>query len=266
VYDWRNDRTLVLSEKGQASLGAVWTPDSRYVIWTAPATNGKRRFLWKRADGSGDVHTLVESATYFSPAAISPDGKYLALLAADPKTKLDLLVAPLDLSMPDEMKLGEAEPLVSLPGNQVGAAISPDGKWVAYFSDESGDYEVYVQRFPRGGGHRKISEGGGVWPKWSPNGRQLMYKEESRSLIMAVDYLGNGDAFVAGKPRVWSATPIRPTAPSDSWDVDPKGDRVVAIPVPDATRNASPPKVAYLLHFFDEVRRKAPAGKARDPR
>jgi hypothetical protein len=88
----------------------------------------------------------------------------------------------------------------------------------------------------------------------------LLYKEENGG-IMAVDYQGNGDAFVAGKPRVWSPTPTRSTAPNDSWDVDPKGDRVVAIPVPDATRNAGTPKVAYLLHFFDEVRRKAPAGK-----
>jgi serine/threonine-protein kinase len=171
VYDWRNDRTLALTEKGQARLGAVWTPDSRYVIWPAPATNEKkRRFLWKRADGSGEVHTLVENDRYTLPAAISPDGKYLVLMAADPKTKFDLLVAPLDLTVPEEMKLGEAEPLVVLPPNQVGAAISPDGKWVAYFSDESGVYEVYVQRFPRGGGHRKISEGGGTWPKCPPTG------------------------------------------------------------------------------------------------
>jgi serine/threonine-protein kinase len=261
VYDWRNDRTLTLTEKGQVWLGAVWTPDSRYVIWTAPATNGKKgRFLWKRADGSGEVHTLVERATYVQPEAISPDGKYLALVAGDPKTKLDLWVAPLDLSVPEAMKLGEAEPLVVLPGIQAGAAISPDGKWVAYFSDESGDYEVYVQRFPRGGGHRKISEGGGAFPKWSHNGRQLLYRELS-GVIMAVDYQGNGDAFVAGKPRVWSAAPIRSIAPDDSWDLDPKGDRVVAIPVADSTRNAGPPKVAYLLHFFDEVRRKAPARK-----
>ena len=78
---------------------------------------------------------------------------------------------------------------------------------------------------------------------------------------MAVDYQWNGDAFVAGKPRVWSPTPARSIAPNDSWDLDPKGDRAVAIPVLDATPKAGPPKVAYLLHFFDEVRRKAPAVK-----
>jgi serine/threonine-protein kinase len=86
VYDWRNDRTLPLTEKGQVQGGAVWTPDSRYLIWAAPpaggpAAGGKTRFLWKRADGSGEVHTLVESATYVGPTSISPDGKYLALMA-----------------------------------------------------------------------------------------------------------------------------------------------------------------------------------------
>ena len=259
VYDWQNDRTLPLTEKGQASGGAVWTPDSRYVIWATPAANGKRRFLWKRADGSGEVHTLVESATYAMPTAISPDGKFLALTAVGPKTQLDLLVAPLDLSKPEEMKLGEAEPLVRLPGIETGAVFSPDRKWVAYFSDESGQYEVYVQRFPGGGGHRKVSEGLGIWPKWSSNGRQLLYNTANR--IMAVDYQENGDAFVAAKPREWSATPIRQIKTSDSWGLDPKGERAVVVPVAAAPGDAGPPKVAYLLHFFDELRRKAPVGK-----
>lgn len=259
VYDWQNDRTLPLTEKGQASGGAVWTPDSRYLIWATRAANGKRRFLWKRADGSGEVHTLVESATYATPSAISPDGKFLALHAGDPKTQLDLLVAPLDLSKPDEMKLGEAEPLVRLPGLELGAVFSPDGKWVAYMSDESGQYEVYVQRFPGGGGHRKVSEGLGIYPKWSSNGRQLLYN--TTNWIMAVDYQENGDAFVAAKPRKWSANPIRQINTWDSWGLDPRGERAVVTPGQAATGNAGPPKVAYLLHFFDELRRKVPVGK-----
>ena len=178
-----------------------------------------------------------------------------------PKTKLDLLVAPLDLSKPEEMKLGEAEPLVRLPGLEAGAVFSPDGKWVAYFSDESGQYEVYVQRFPGGGGHRKISDGLGLYPKWSSNGRQLLYGRPNSQGIMAVDYQENGDAFVAGKPREWSATPVRQIASNDSWGLDPKGERAVVIPVEAAPGNAGPPKVGYLLHFFDELRRKVPAGK-----
>ena len=264
VYDWQNDRTLPLTEKGQAGAGAVWTPDSRYLIWAGqsvggPAAGGKMRFLWKRADGSGEVHTLVESATYEFPTAISPDGKHLALTAnGGPATKLDLLVAPLDLSKPDEMKLGEAEPLVRLPGIESAAVFSPDGKWVAYFSDESGQYEVYVQRFPGGGGHRKISDGLGIYPKWSSNGRQLLY---FNGHIMAVDYQENGDAFVAGRPREWSATPVRGIAPYDSWGLDPKGERAVVVPVEATPGNAGPPKVGYLLNFFDELRRKVPLGK-----
>jgi Tol biopolymer transport system component len=262
VYDWQNDRTLPLTEKGQVQSGAVWTPDSRYLVWAAPAAGGKTRFLWKRADGSGEAHTLVESATYFGPTAISPDGKYLALMASGgPATKLDLLVAPLDLSKPDEMKLGEAEPLVRMPGIEAGAVFSPDGKWVAYFSDESGQYEVYVQRFPGAGGHRKISDDGGGYPKWSSNGRQLLYYDGSQLRIMAVDYQVNGDAFVASKPRRWSGTPVRQIGAADSWGLDPKGERAVVVPVDAAPGNAGLPKVAYLLNFFDELRRKVPTGK-----
>jgi Tol biopolymer transport system component len=247
--------------------GAVWTPDSRYLIWAAPpaggpAAGGKNRFLWKRADGSGEVHTLVESATYVGPTAISLDGKYLALMAnGGPATKADLLVAPLDLSKPDEIKMGEAEPLVRMPGIEAGAVFSPDGKWVAYFSDESGQFEVYVQRFPGAGGHRKISDGGGGYPKWSSNGRQLLYYDGSQQRIMAVDYQVNGDAFVASKPRQWSGTPVRQIGAADSWGLDPKGERVVVVPVEAAPGNAGPPKVGYLPNFFDELRRKVATSK-----
>lgn len=101
---------------------------------------------------------------------------------------------------------------------------------------------MYVQRFPGRGGHRKVSEGGGVSPKCSSNGRQLLYAMPGRNRIMVVDYQGNGDAFVASKPRPWSPKPIC-LCVVDFWDVDPKGDRVV---------------VAYLLHFFDELRRNVP--------
>jgi len=262
VYDWQNDRTLPLTEKGQALSGAVWTPDSRYLVWTAPPARGKTRFQWKRADGSGEVHTLAESATYVFPTAISPDGKYLALTAnGGPATKLDLLVAPLDLSKPEEMKLGEAEPMVRMPGIETCAVFSPDGKWVAYFSDESGQYEVYVQRFPGAGGHRKISDGGGGYPKWSSNRRQLLYYDGSQQRIMAVDYQVNGEAFVASKPRQWSRTPVRQINAADSWGLDPKGERAVVVPVEATPGNAGLPKVGYLLNFFDELRRKVPTGK-----
>jgi Tol biopolymer transport system component len=263
VYDWQNDRTLPLTEKGQGQAGAVWTPDSRYLIWAAPPlVRGKTRFLWKRADGSGDVHTLVESASYAFPSAISPDGEHLALGTFGPGgTKLDLSVAPLDLSKPDEMKLGREEPLVVLPGIEVGAVFSPDGKWVAYFSDESGQYEVYVQRFPGAGGHRKVSDGGGSYPQWFSNGRQVLLLYSNAQRIMAVDYHVNGDAFVPSKPRQWSATPIREIGTFLSWGLDPKGERAVVVPVEATPGNAGPPEVGYLLNFFDEVRRKVPAGK-----
>jgi hypothetical protein len=159
------------------------------------------------------------------------------------------------------MKLSKAEPLVQSPGVDFGAVFSPDGKWVAYFSDESGQYEVYVQRFPGGGGRRKVSDGTGIWPKWSANGRQLLYSDPIKQHVMAVDYQGSGDAFVAGKPHEWSATPVRQVGGNSSWDVDPKTDRAVVIPVAAAPGDEGPPKVAYLLHFFDELRRKVPATK-----
>ena len=261
VYDWRNNRRLPLplAEKGQVSGGAVWTPDSQNVIWATPLANGTRRFLWKRADGSGQVHTLEEGTTGF-PMSISPLGTSLAVTGnGGAETRLDLWVAPLDLTTPGEMKLGEVEPLVQLPGQQGAAVFSPDEQWVAYTSNESGEREVYVQRFPGGDGRRKVSDGGGGFPRWSSNGRQLLFYGNGH--IMSVDYQANGDVFVADKPHEWSATSIPAVRNDDSWDLAPKGDRVVVVPLADAPAVQGPTKVAYLTHFFDELRRKVPIGK-----
>lgn len=259
VYDWRNDRKLVLAEKGQVYFGAVWTPDSRYLIWVSHPPGGKRRLYWKRADGSGEAHVLGESASYHLAMKVSPDGKYLLFQTFDPVAGYRIVAAPLDLSKADDLKMGEPLPLSPQPGNQAGATLSPDGKWSAFFSDATGQYEVYVQRFPGGGDQRKISEGGGDYPKWSSGGRQLLY--QSNQGLMAVDWQADGKTLVTGKPHQWSPARILVPGSDDVYDPDPTADRAVVIPVEDATAGASPPKVAYLLHFFDELRRKAPVGK-----
>ena len=139
-------------------------------------------------------------------------------------------------------------------------SFSPDGRWLAYASDESGRFEVYVQAFVASGsagGERKlISNSGGLSPTWSPNGRELLYRAGDQ--IMTVGYTVSGDSFDADKPRVWAAN----ARGAGGFDLAPDGKRV-AMFVPLATKDASPREntVVVVLNFFDELRRRAPIGQ-----
>lgn len=162
------------------------------------------------------------------------------------------------MSDPDRPEPGEPEPFLRTPFNEERATLSPDGRWVAYTSDELGTSEVYVQSFlgstPGRGGRWQISTAGGSLANWSRNGRELFYESDSR--IMVTEYTVKGDSFVAGKPRVWSPQQLFASGFAN-YDVAPDGKRLAIFPRPDAAES-EPSRVAFLLNFFDEVRRRLP--------
>jgi serine/threonine-protein kinase len=139
--------------------------------------------------------------------------------------------------------------------------FSPDGRWIAYRSNESGRFEVYVQPFPAGRGDKwQVSTGGGLYGIWSNNGRELFY-ETTDHRIMAVDYAVSGDSFLPGKARLWSEK--RLSYPGNSnLALAPDGKRFAVFPMPEA---AGPEQgsvhVTFLFNFLDELKRKIPGTK-----
>jgi hypothetical protein len=141
-------------------------------------------------------------------------------------------------------------------------------RWIAYSSDETGPYEVYVRPFPggapSGSGKWQISVGGGAHPMWSRNGRELFY-EATDNRIMVTTYTARADSFAADKPRPWSNTQILdPTGAGGPWDLDlaPDGKRFAVFPRPEASgEQKGSVHVTVLLNFFDELRRRVPTGK-----
>jgi Tol biopolymer transport system component len=210
---------------------------------------------------------LRESKGELRPYSFSPDGKRLAFAELGVDTGFDLWTLPLDMSDPEHPKPGKPELFLRTPFNEVSPAFSPDGRWIAYTSVESGSNEVYVRPFPggtpSGSGKWQISTGGGLHPVWSLNGRELFY-ETLDNRIMVSTYTAKGDSFGADKPRPWSNTQIMDLFGTGVWNLDlsPDGKRFAVIPRPDATAE---PKgsvhVTVLLNFFDELRRRVPAGK-----
>jgi serine/threonine-protein kinase len=255
VYDLKRETMARLTFAAQDVKHPVWTPDGKHIAFSA-----RGGIFWIRSDGGGEKQRLIESKGQLFSDSFSPDGRRLAYSELNPKTGADLWTIPLDLSDPDHPKPGKPEPFLQTPGQEFAAKFSPDGHWIAYYSDESGRNEVYVRPFPGPGGKWQISSGGGKLPVWSSAARQLFYQTLDAH-IMVVDYTATDDSFSAEKPRLWSATPIRNMGIVNS-DLAPDGKRFAVFPLPEASaEDKGAVHVTFLLNFFDELRRRAPAGK-----
>ena len=143
---------------------------------------------------------------------------------------------------------------------QVDPAFSPDGKFLAYASSESGRNEVFVRPFPGPGGKWKISTDGGWFPAWSRTTHEILFLGDDDH-IMAVNYTSQGDTFNSGIPHVWSSTQVRRMGVQQNFDVSPDGKRVVMFPRPTEEQSQGSLHATFLLNFFDEVRRRVPTGK-----
>jgi Tol biopolymer transport system component len=255
IYDWQRD-TMSRVTFGGAGYGLpVWSPDGRFIV----LGTGTGMF-WTRADGAGKPQTLTQSTNVQVPTSFSPDGKRLVFVNVNPQSGPDLWTLPIE-NDGTVLRPGKSEVFLATPFQELQAAFSPDGKWLAYYSDESGAFEVNVRAFPDKGSKWQISNSGGMYPVWSRNGRELFYRTQDNQ-IMVVNYTSKGDSFVADKPRVWSERRIANIGQFMNYDVAPDGKRIAAImaaETPEAQTTQS--HVIFLMNFFDELRRRVPVDK-----
>ncbi len=165
----RGTLTRVTTDEGFDG-NPLWSPDGSRVVFRSDR-NGQPELLWKSADSSGTAESLLtmdESVSDIYPYDWSPDGSTLFLHAAFAETGRD--VGMVSVEGP-----GTWEPLIQTAAAEWSPVISPDGRWLAYSSDETGQNEVYVQRFPELEGRTAISVGGGYRPTWAPDGREILY-------------------------------------------------------------------------------------------
>ena len=155
------------------------------------------------------------------------------------------------------LKAGKPEVFLQTPASELYPAFSPDGRWIAYRSNESGTDEVYVRAFPDKGGKWLVSNSGGVVPEWSRNGRELFYRTSDQH-IMVVAYTVKGDVFVADKPRLWTEKRLADSPPNatQNLDIAPDGKRFVALMPAAAPDQNAQNHVIFLQNFADEVRRR----------
>jgi serine/threonine-protein kinase len=253
VHSLERDTTTRLTFSGNANA-PVWAPDGRHLVFQS-VSNGYS-FYWIRSDGAGEPQRLLERPDTSIPWSLSREGR-LAYFEANPETGNDIWTLPLDLSGPDHPQPGKPEPYLRSPAAEVQPKFSPDGRWIAYRSDESGDYQIYVRPFPAAtGGKWQISTGGGAYPQWANDGREMFYETGNR--IMVVDYKVDGASFIPGKPRLWVEKQLFYTG-SSNLDLAPDGKRFAVLVMPEATvGEKGSVHIAFLLNFFDELKRRIP--------
>ena len=256
VYEWARDTMSRLTFDAADDGIPVWTPDGRRIVFTSMRADKKSfNLYWQPADGSGEAQRLTESPNRQLPYSFHPSGKYLAFVEQRPGTLGDLMILPIEGDRETGWKPGKPTVFLSTPFNESSPMFSPDGRWIAYLSSESGRTESYIRPFPGPGGKWQLSPNGGDDVTWSRVANEIFFAAPDNR-IMVAGYTVQGDSFTVDKPRVWSEGRFatRPRTPSRDLDFHPDGKRVAL--APGTTREASrQDKVVLVFNFFDEVRR-----------
>ena len=259
VKDLERDTVSRLTHLSGRNNAPLWTPDGKNIVF-ASTEQAAPGIYWIRADGSGEAKRLTETdrKTLQYPCSFSPDGKRLAYSQYQESSSFrgEIWTAPIEGDR-DDPQLGKAEAFLLTSFSEWDPTFSPDGHWLAYSSNESGNYELYVRPFPGPGGKSQISTEGGSYPIWSRDGRKLFFVTPDLR-IMVTSYTAKGDSFAAGKPQVWSQKNLTYLGGNYPYDLAPDGQRFAVVLNPGGTEERPTDSVTVLLNFFDELRRKVP--------
>jgi dipeptidyl aminopeptidase/acylaminoacyl peptidase len=217
-----------------SEFSPVWAPNGNSIVWLSNRGGGMFNLYQKAASLAGEEALLLKSDRPIYPTDWSQDGRFIIYSQLDPKTKGDVWVLPATGG-------GEAKPLSAFRtvANEYAGTLSPDGRWLAYASDAPGQYEVYVQRFPAGGGKQQVSTGGGGGPRWRQDGRELFYYAADGKLMAA--QVRTGESFEVGAAISlfeFRAGTVRGTFSIAPYAVTRDGQRFLINAVVDTEPNA----------------------------
>ena len=222
-----------------------WSPDGKRVAF-ASEREGQRGLFLIQSDGSGSEQRLWATPDHFHVNAWSPNRPIGSILNTRTLASQDLSVYSFESRT--------VTPFVTTSANEFGAAISPDGRWVAYVSDEGGQEQVYVRPFGRPGGGKQISRDGGSEPAWAHSGREVFFRDVKANQLMTVDF-GPGEALQVGAPRLLVKVPFVDADRDSGYVVSQDDKRFLGIrtdPVQEAR------EIQVTLNWFEELKRLLP--------
>ena len=221
ILEFGRGMTTRLTMGSSGGMNPAWSPDGRIVAYW-----GSQGIYRKATNGAAPQELLLRSHTLAVPKSWSPDGRYLIYAQINPGTGADLFALPIGQPDPHPLVLAQTQ------ATEDQGQFSPDGHWVAYTSNESGQSEIYAIPFPPvpNGGRWVVSRGGGVMPRWRRDGKELFFISPDWKM-MAVD-VGTNPTFQSGTPHALFDTEMVDTGIRTgpmSWDIAPDGKRFLII-------------------------------------
>jgi len=255
VYDFPRSVLTKMTTDGE-SHDPVWMPDGKRLAFRSWLAGGMTMWMMP-ADRSARPVRLDPAGTRQSPVSFSPDGRFLTFDQKDPQTRDDAWVLPLEGD-------SQAQPVARSRFGEGSAKFSPDGRWIAYASDESGKSEVYVQPFPGPGPKVQVSSAGGFDPVWRRSGGELYYRNAKTMMVVAIT--------TAPEVRVSAARPLweasysdgsgsscgMPGVSSSNYDVTPDGQRFLM--VRDEDRSPPSTRIVVVLNWAEELKSRSASG------
>ena len=252
IYDLFREKETRLTFGPHRSRNPAWAPDGKTLIFTMNK-NGPYDLYEKRSDGTGSEELILESESYKYPTDWSADGRYVAFSSNSAQQKTSVWILP---------RFGERKPYIFLQGdhNAGEARFSPDGRWVAYTSDESGRAEIYVTPFPQAASKWQVSAAGGTSPRWRRDGKELFYLAAD-SKLMAAEVAPGGSILQVGAvhplfPVLLRTGPSRfelsSTSEQIGYDSAPDGSWFVV----NAPPAGIPPPITLITNWSADPKRR----------
>ena len=246
VYNFGAETETVtrLTDDAGSDASPIWTPDGLQIIWEAARGGGVPNLFRRAADGTGQEERLATSPYRQRAHDVSVDGTRLIFTENRPASGVDVGMLSLD------GESHEIDWLLDAPYNERNPALSPDGRWLAYASDQSGTVEVFVRPFPNvEDGLIPISQGGGNWPAWAPDGDELFYKSAEGMWAARVETEPN--FLVRARDLLFEDTLSRRAGSERTYDVAPDGQRFLM-------RTGEPAQPIFFQNWTQELKRLVP--------
>ena len=251
VFDFaRETLTRVTFDPG-LEAAPTWMPDGRRMVFSSQPNEGAASLFWQAADGTGTAERLTENPSRMIqfPSAVSPDGTRVLFTQGGNATATDVMSLTLD-------KDHRVQPVVQTQFAELNGEISPDGRWLAYQSNDSGQVQIFVVPFPNvNTGRWQVSIGGGTRPLWARNGQELFYLTPDATLMSMP--VARGTTWTPATPEKLIDAPYY-GGTTRNYDVSPDGKRFLMIKQGGGDQTPAPTSIVVVQNWPQELKRLAP--------